>query len=458
LLGIADRFWTLGAELMFDISHYSQNPEPAAYIATVSLGTLASVVDGSGKNLLAASSPNLAVSLAEGSAITAYVRLNRKPKSEVRISFASSGLLELDVYNQASFGGALKSYSAPPVLIFDSSNWNVPQTVSMQSIEDGSADGTRTLPVRMSISTRGAASVTSPIWVRSRDSGTVSNTGSQPFKSTGTINKIFKGGPDNNLVRLSDATALASYNGTKGTAKFRVNSNKLNIKNLVIKVDYTINAQNKVIIGQVRGINPRDLSLDLNYVPIDTYYGSFGLSGVMTIRQPEHGRKDVFFVTSTAQNSCDINQYAGTWYEQGSAKRTVSATLVNAIHTYTPQPDGTVDVEYAGNYGNINGPIQSAIGVATPVRDVYSYSTNTQFKVVYSRWSTLLPPSGDYRIVDFAPDYSWAIASDSFGGNGVILTRDRIIEDATYNAILNRTKWLGVDTTKFTRTMQIAPP
>jgi apolipoprotein D and lipocalin family protein len=445
---------------MFDIGHYAQNPEPAAYLVTVSLGTFVSVLDGSGRDLLAASSPNLAVSVEEGGAITAYVKLNRKPKSEVRISFASSGLLELDVFNSSSvaYRGGLKNYSAPPVLIFDSSNWNVPQTFSVQSIEDGTADGTRTLPVRMSISTGGRATGTNAIWVRSLDSGTVSTTGSQPFKSTGTIERIREGGLDNGLTRLSDATALASYDGTKGTAKFLVNSIKLNIRNLVIEVDYTINSQNKVIVDQVRGFSRRDLSLDLNYVPLDTYYGSFGLSGVMTIRQPEHGRKDIFFVTSTARNSCDLNQYAGTWYEQGSAKRTVSTKLLNATYTYLPRPDGSLDVEYAGNYGSTNGTIQTAIGVATPVRDLYSDSSNTYFNIFYSSWSTSRPPSSDYRIIDFAPDYSWAIASDRFGGNGVILTRDQIIGDETYQAILDRAAWLGVKTNKFTRTVQTAPP
>ena len=421
--------------------------------------TIASVLDGSGNDLLAASSPSLAVSLNEGSAITAFVKLNRKPKSEVRISFASSGLLELGIYNPIDYdGGGLKSYSAPPVLIFDSSNWDVPQTVSMQSIEDGAADGTRTLPVRMSISPEGKATVTNRIWVHSLDSGTVSSTGSQPFTSSGTLEKILEGGQNNGLTRLSNATALANYDGTKGTAKFRVNSSKLNIRNRVIEVGYTIDSQNKVIVGQVRGFSPSDLSLDLNYAQIeDPYTGSFGLSGTMTIRQS--GRTDVLFVTSTATaiNSCDIAQYAGKWYEQGSAKTKVSAKLLNATHTYTPRLDGSVDVEYAGNYGDINGAIQSAFGVATPVSDVYSYSTNTQFNVLYSSWNSVRPPSSDYRIVDFAPDYSWAIASDSLGGNGVVLTRDQIIEDATYNALLNRAKWLGVRTTKFTRTVQIAP-
>ena len=445
---------------MFDINHYSLNPEPAAYLATVGLGTLASVLDGSGKDLLAASSPNLAVSLEEGGAITAYVKLNRKPKSEVRISFASGGLLELDVHNPSSdaYRGSLKPYSAPPDLIFDSSNWNAPQTISIQSIEDGAADGTRTLPVRMSISSRGKATFTNAIWVHSLDTGTVSSTGSQPFKSTGTLDKISEGGLRNGLTRLSDATVSASYDGTKGAAKFRVNSSKLNIKNLTVEVDYTINAQNKVIVGQVRGISSRDLSLDLNYVPIDAYYGSSGLSGVMTVRQPGRGKEDSFFVTSIAKNSCDINQYAGKWYEQGSAKATGSAKLFNATYTYALRPDGNVDVEYAGHFGAMDGVIQTATGVATPVRDVYSYSTNTQFDVLYSSWSTLLPPSGDYRILDFAPDYSWAIASDRVGGNGVILTRDQIIGDSAYAALLNRAKWLGVDLRRFTRTEQSIPP
>lgn len=83
--------------------------------------------------------------------------------------------------------------------------------------------------------------------------------------------------------------------------------------------------------------------------------------------------------------------------------------------------------------------------------------------------NSLRPPKGDYRIpssrfhapagiADFTPDYSWAIASDRLGGNGVILTRDQIIEDARYNAVLKRAKWLGVDTTKSARTIQAPPP
>ncbi len=443
---------------MFDIGHHPQIPELPVYQATVDLGTLASVVDGSGTNLLAASSPDLAVSLEEGSAITAYVRLNRKPKSEVRISFASAGLLELEVYNVSSSSGSLVPYYSPPVLIFDSSNWNLPQTVSVSSIEDGSADGTRTLPVRMSIAIEGKATATSSIWVHSLDSGWVPGTTSQPFISSGTLDKILEGGLDNGLTRLSDATALASYDGTRGTAKFRVNSHKLKIRNHLIEVDYRINPENKVIVGQVRGFRARDLSLDLNYVAQGTYYGAFGLSGVMTVRR--RGLEDTFFVTASAKDqfSCDINQYAGKWYEQGTAVKTGWAKLVNAAYTYTPQPDGSVKVEYAGNYGSVNGVVQGAIGVATAVRDFYSSSTNTQFNVLYSRWNSLRPPSSDYRILDFAPDYSWAIASDSSGREGVVLTRDQIIEDATYRVLLDRAKWLGVDIRKLTRTRQIALP
>lgn len=443
--------------------------------------TLASVLYDTDKDLLTASSPNLAVSLEEGSEITAYVKLKRKPKSEVRISFTSSGPLELNVYNplSAPYGGSVVNYSPPPVLIFDSSNWNEPQTISIKSIEDGSADGTRTLPLRMSISSRGMATVTKPIWVHSVDSETVTDLPPELllFKSTGTIDHILEGGPDKNLTRLSAATALASHDGTQGTAKFLVNSRKFNIKNRVIEFDYTINADHKVIVGQVRGISPRVLSLDLNYVyayifPYTDYGNSgkvaFGLSGVMAIRQPERGMTDAFFVTSigTVKDFADIAQYAGEWYEQSSAKTKGSARLFNTTYTYTPRPDGKIDVEYAGNYGSINGTIQKASGIATVVSDIYSYSTNieysystnTQFNVSYSRWNSVRPPSRDYRIVDFAPDYSWAIASDSFGGNGVILSREQVIEDTEYNALLGLATRLGVDTTKFTRTNQIAPP
>jgi lipocalin len=51
---------------------------------------------------------------------------------------------------------------------------------------------------------------------------------------------------------------------------------------------------------------------------------------------------------------------------------------------------------------------------------------------------------GNYWILDYAPDYSWAIVSDSTKTSGSILTRDQVIPEAEYKALVARAYRLGV--------------
>ncbi|MGB8852126.1 MAG: lipocalin family protein [Pirellulales bacterium] len=132
----------------------------------------------------------------------------------------------------------------------------------------------------------------------------------------------------------------------------------------------------------------------------------------------------------------DINQYAGRWYEQGSVKQGPSSTLVNVTQVFTPQPD-FIGVEYSGNEGQ-GGPVSSLTGSAVPVN-----AANTRLSMNFFGTPTTDEP-GNYWILDYAPDYSWAIISDPTGSSGTILTRDQVIPEAEYNALVSRAYQLGV--------------
>ena len=60
---------------------------------------------------------------------------------------------------------------------------------------------------------------------------------------------------------------------------------------------------------------------------------------------------------------------------------------------------------------------------------------------------------GNYWILDYAPDYSWAIVGDPNGTSGYILTRDQEISPALYNQLVARAYELGVKRT-ITKTAQ----
>lgn len=146
----------------------------------------------------------------------------------------------------------------------------------------------------------------------------------------------------------------------------------------------------------------------------------------------------------------DINQYAGTWYEQGSVKQGSSSGLANVKAVYTPQPDGSIKVENSGNDGP-GGPAWSFIGAAAPVN-----AANTRLSVDFSGEPAGDEP-GNYWILDYAPDYSWAIVGDPSGTSGTILTRDQLVPDAEYRALVARAYRLGVRRT-ITPTAQSAIP
>ena len=64
---------------------------------------------------------------------------------------------------------------------------------------------------------------------------------------------------------------------------------------------------------------------------------------------------------------------------------------------------------------------------------------------------------GNYWILDYAPDYSWAIVGDPNGTAGYILTREQEISDTEYDALVARAYELGVKRT-IIRTRQFPDP
>ena len=76
--------------------------------------------------------------------------------------------------------------------------------------------------------------------------------------------------------------------------------------------------------------------------------------------------------------------------------------------------------------------------IAVPVN-----TANTRLNVSFSGEPSRDEP-GNYWILDYAPDYSWAIVGDPNGTSGSILTRQQVIPEAEYNALVARAYRLGV--------------
>ena len=178
---------------------------------------------------------------------------------------------------------------------------------------------------------------------------------------------------------------------------------------------------------------------DGTFDPTNPFYGIYGNpnDGTYVPNQPivigETGG-----TVLPAPPPVDINQYAGTWYEQGSVKQDPSVVLVNVKAVYTPQPDGSIMVQNSGNSVGPSGPAWSTTGSAVSVN-----AFNTRLNASFSGEPNRNEP-GNYWILDYGPDYSWAIVSNANRTLGIILTRERFPSQADYNALVARAYRLGV--------------
>jgi lipocalin len=173
--------------------------------------------------------------------------------------------------------------------------------------------------------------------------------------------------------------------------------------------------------------------------PTDPFYAIYGNpnDGTYISNQPiVMGETGVTVLP--APPPVDINQYAGTWYEQGSVKQDPSVVLVNVKAVYTPQPDGSINVQNSGKSVGPTGPEWSITGSAVPVN-----LFNTRLNVSFTGEPNRNEP-GNYWILDYAPDYSWVIVRDANGTSGTILTREQFPSEAMYNALVARAYRLGV--------------
>ena len=194
--------------------------------------------------------------------------------------------------------------------------------------------------------------------------------------------------------------------------------------------------------------------------PGEPLYGVYGPDG-QGPQDYEGGNIDIVMGEANASTlpappRVDIEQYSGKWYEQGSVRMFFSIGLVNTTATYTPLPDGTVKVENFGQYFGPNGPAVTIEGLAAPV-NYFNTRLNVGFGGLFGPAEPNTDEPGNYWILDYAPDYTWAIVGDPNGTAGYILTREQEISDTEYDALVARAYELGVKRT-IIRTRQFPDP
>jgi len=134
--------------------------------------------------------------------------------------------------------------------------------------------------------------------------------------------------------------------------------------------------------------------------------------------------------------SVDLNRYAGTWYEIARLPNSFEKGLKCITATYTLRDDGKITVLNRGH--KISNP--SRVSSAKAVAWIPDKSSPAKLKVQFF-W----PFSGDYWIIDLDSDYRYALVGDPSFKYLWILSREKKMDEATFNKLLEKAVENGFD-------------
>ncbi len=148
---------------------------------------------------------------------------------------------------------------------------------------------------------------------------------------------------------------------------------------------------------------------------------------------------------SVARTPIDLPRYMGAWHVIAHVPYFAERGHVASIDTYTLHPDGSIAVRYSYRTG-FEQPMEAFDSRAT----VKAGSGNRE----WTTWFYRVIPTR-YRIVEVAPDYSWALIDYPGRDLAWVFGRTAVMDEALYRDLLKRLRGHGVDTDKLWRVPQV---
>ncbi len=151
-----------------------------------------------------------------------------------------------------------------------------------------------------------------------------------------------------------------------------------------------------------------------------------------------------------AVTNFEPERYMGTWYEIARLPQYFERDLNEVTARYTLNADGTVKVE---NSGVKDGNPKSITGTAK-LRHPDAKPRTGELRV-----SFFWPFYSDYRVIELAPDYSYALVTAGSRDYLWVLARKPTMDKAQLDGILSRAKALGfeLDELEYPTPVQVGP-
>lgn len=140
----------------------------------------------------------------------------------------------------------------------------------------------------------------------------------------------------------------------------------------------------------------------------------------------------------------DLNLYSGTWHEMASFPMTFqNPDCEGTTATYTLNPDGSVKVWNQCYVPEGQGYRLDRIEGRARAVD----SSNSRLKVSFAG-----PFEGDYWVIALDDNYQYAIVGHPDRNYLWILSRERQLDEATYQMLVDKARSQGFDVSRLRRT------
>jgi apolipoprotein D and lipocalin family protein len=143
----------------------------------------------------------------------------------------------------------------------------------------------------------------------------------------------------------------------------------------------------------------------------------------------------------------DLDRYMGDWYIIANIPYFEEEGRVAGMERYTRREDGKIDHTCMFQMESFDARVKEWHAVA----EVTNTTTNAEWNVQFF-WPFKL----EYRIIDLAPDYSWAAVGHPSRKYFWVLARTRALDESTYQGVLDRAAAQGFDLSEVTLVAQ--PP
>lgn len=137
----------------------------------------------------------------------------------------------------------------------------------------------------------------------------------------------------------------------------------------------------------------------------------------------------------------DLQRYMGDWYVIANIPYFAERGNVASVDRYTLRDDDKIDVHFTYRTG-FSQPEKSVDSVA-------KVEPGTGNRLWSQRFFKVVPAK--YRILEVAPDYSWALVDYPGRDLAWILARSPQMDDAQYQQLLEKLRGFGVNSDKLWR-------